>query len=58
MELLRSVRGRNVIGGDVVCLMPTKDQPNQITSLVAASIMFELVCLIADRNSTSTRMIA
>lgn len=52
MELLRSVRGRNVIGGDVVCLMPTKDQPNQITSLVAASIMFELVCLIADRNFT------
>ena len=50
VELLRGVRGRNVIGGDVVCLMPTKDQPNQITSLVATSIMFELISLIADRK--------
>lgn len=53
VELLRSVRGKNVIGGDVVCLMPTKDQPNQITSLVATSIMFELISLIADRNCAS-----
>lgn len=52
MALLRSVRGKNVIGGDVVCLMPTKDQPNQITSLVAASVMFELVSLIADQKIT------
>ena len=48
MELLRAVRGKNVIGGDVVCLMPTKDHPNQITSLVANSILFEILCLIAD----------
>ena len=53
VELLRSIRGKNVIGADVVCLMPTKDQPNQITSLVATSIMFELVSLIADRKSAS-----
>jgi len=38
-----------VIGGDVVCLMPTKDHLNQITSLVANSIMFEILCLIGDR---------
>ena len=49
VELLRGVRGKNVIGGDVVCIMPTKDQPNQITSMVATSIMFELISLIADR---------
>jgi hypothetical protein len=29
--------------------MPTKDSPNNITSMVAASVMFELISLIADR---------
>ena len=49
VKLLRSVRGFNIIGGDVVCLMPTKDQPNKITSMVAMSVMFEIICLIAER---------
>jgi guanidinopropionase len=49
VRLLRAVRGKNVIGGDVVCLMPTKDQPNNITSMVAAAVMFEVIGLIADR---------
>ena len=48
MRLLRSVRGKNVIGGDVVCLMPTKDHPNRITAHTTAAIMFEIVSLIAD----------
>ena len=52
VDLLRSVRGRNLIGGDVVCLMPTKDQPNNITAMVAAAIMFEIIGLIADRMRT------
>ncbi len=43
-----SIWGRNIIGGDVVCLMPTKDQPNKITSLVTAAVMFEMIALIAD----------
>jgi hypothetical protein len=29
--------------------MPTKDQPNNITAMVAASVMFELVALIAEK---------
>jgi guanidinopropionase len=49
VRLLRAVRGKTVIGGDVVCLMPTKDQPNNITSMVAAAVMFEIIGLIADR---------
>jgi guanidinopropionase len=49
-RLLRSVRGLNIIGGDVVCLMPTKDSPNNITAMVAAHIMFEILSLIADRK--------
>ena len=51
MRLLRCVRGRNIIGGDVVCLMPTKDNPNQITAHTAAAVMFELISLIADNLS-------
>ena len=42
--------GLNVIGGDVVCLMPSKDQRNNITAMVAAAVMFEIVSLIADRR--------
>ena len=49
MRLLRCVRGKNVVGGDVVCLMPTKDHPNQITAHTASAIMFEIVSLVADR---------
>ena len=49
MRLIRCVRGMNVIGGDVVCLMPTKDSPNKQTSHVASVIMFEILSLVADR---------
>ncbi|PPR51041.1 MAG: Guanidinopropionase [Alphaproteobacteria bacterium MarineAlpha5_Bin5] len=45
--LIQSVKNKNVIGGDVVCLMPTKDSPNNITAMVAASIMFEIISVIA-----------
>jgi guanidinopropionase len=48
--LLRGVRGLEVIGGDTVCLMPTKDSRNNITAMVAAHVMYEIVSLIADRK--------
>jgi guanidinopropionase len=48
--LLRSVRGLDIIGGDVVCLMPTKDHANNITAMVAAHVMFEILSLIADNR--------
>jgi guanidinopropionase len=51
--ILRGLRGLDIVGADVVCLMPSKDQPNQITSMVAAHIMFELTSLIADRLVTT-----
>ena len=50
MALIRAARGLDVIGGDVACLMPTKDSPNKITAMVAAAVMFEMVSLIADRH--------
>ena len=49
-KLLQAFRGKNIIGGDVVCLMPTKDQRNNITAMVAGSIMFEIICLISEYN--------
>jgi guanidinopropionase len=52
VALVRSLRGRNIIGGDVVCLMPTKDSPNNVTAMVAAAVMFEMIAMIAERVGT------
>lgn len=49
VRMLQGLRGLDIIGGDVVCLMPTKDSPNQITAMNAMVVMFEMVCLMADR---------
>ena len=46
-DCCRDCKGLNIIGGDVVCLMPTKDSPNQITAQMAMVMMFEITCLIA-----------
>jgi guanidinopropionase len=54
-QLLRSVRGLNVIGGDVVCLMPTKDSPNNITAMVAAHMMYEIASLLADAKRQAVK---
>lgn len=48
MRMLQGLRGLNVVGGDVVCLMPSKDSPNQITAMNAMVVMFEITCLMAD----------
>ena len=55
VKILRSVRGLNIIGGDVVCLMPTKDSPNQITAMRAASIMFEMIAMIGENKLNQNR---
>jgi guanidinopropionase len=49
-RVLQGLKGLNIIGADVVCLMPTKDSPNEITAQVAMVMMFELICLIAARG--------
>ena len=46
--LLHSVRGLNIVGADIVCMMPTKDSPNQITALTAMAIMFEMISMMAE----------
>ena len=48
VAILHAVRGMNIVGGDVVCMMPTKDSPNQITALTAAAVMFEMISMVAE----------
>jgi guanidinopropionase len=48
--LLRGLQGLNLIGGDVVEVSPPFDQSGN-TALVGASMMFEIVCLLADAVS-------
>lgn len=49
VRMLQGLRGLDIVGGDVVCLMPTKDSPNQITAMNAMVVMFEMIALMADR---------
>jgi agmatinase len=48
-ELVRGLAGSNIVGCDVVEVAPAFDGPGQITALLAANIMFELLCVRALR---------
>jgi agmatinase len=48
-ELVRGLAGLPIVGCDVVEVAPAYDGPGQITALLAANIMFELLCDIALR---------
>ncbi|MFM7694151.1 MAG: arginase family protein, partial [Actinomycetota bacterium] len=50
--IVRGLRGLDVVGADVVCLMPTKDDRSQRTAMVAGHVAHEQVSLIADRLAT------
>ncbi len=54
VALLHSVRTLNIIGGDIVCMMPTKDNPNQITALTAMAVMFEMISMTAENIAKGT----
>lgn len=45
--LIRGLRGLDVIGGDVVEVAPPFD-PTGVTGLVAASLMYEILCVAAE----------
>ena len=53
IRLLQGLRGLNVIGADVVELMPSIDSPNSMTAQNASRIGFELISLIADRLASA-----
>lgn len=46
-ELVRGLAGLNLVGCDVVEVAPPFDGPGHITSVLAANILFELLCVIA-----------
>jgi len=48
-RLLRGLRGLDLVGGDVVEVAPPYD-PSGNTALVGASIMYEMLCLVADAH--------
>jgi agmatinase len=48
-ELLRALAGLRLVGCDVVEVAPPFDGPGHITSLLAANVMFELLCIFAMR---------
>jgi agmatinase len=45
--LVRGLAGIHVIGADVVEVAPPFDGPGQITSVLAANLLFEMLCVIA-----------
>ena len=46
-RLIRGLAGLPIVGCDVVEVAPPYDGPGHITSLLAANLMFELLCVIA-----------
>jgi len=47
LTLVRALRGLGLVGADVVEVSPPYDGPGQITSLLAANLLFELLSLFA-----------
>lgn len=45
--MLRALQGRNLVGADICEVAPCYD-PTGITSMTAANLMFELLCILAD----------
>jgi guanidinopropionase len=46
--MLRGLRGLNLVGGDVVEVSPPFDTSGN-TALVAVTMMFEILCLLAEQ---------
>ncbi len=53
LTLLRALRGLNLIGADVVEVAPPFD-PSGGTALVAATVAYELLCLLAEAPTSSS----
>jgi agmatinase len=47
LALVRGLQGLRLVGADVVEVCPPYDGPGQVTSLLAANLLFELVSLMA-----------
>jgi arginase family enzyme len=49
-RLVRGLDGLHLVGCDLVEVSPLFDGPGQITALLAANLLFEMVCVIAKRR--------
>ena len=47
LMMIRGLQGLNLVGGDVVEVAPPFD-PSGNTALVGATVMFEILCVVAD----------
>lgn len=47
LALVRALQGLTLVGADVVEVSPPYDGPGQVTALLAANLLFDLVCLLA-----------
>jgi len=47
LQMLRGINGLNIVGGDVVEVSPPFDTRDQITALTGATVMYEILCLVA-----------
>jgi guanidinopropionase len=52
--IIRSLRGKAMIGGDICEIAPCFD-PTGITCITAANLMFEMLCIAADRIASRNR---
>ena len=50
-QLVRGLSGLTFVGGDIVEVAPPFDGPGQITALLAANLMFEFLCVIANEHA-------
>jgi len=45
-QIIRGLEGLNIVGTDICEVSPPADNPNQITSHLAAQLIFEMLCVI------------
>lgn len=53
-RLIRGLRGLNIVGADIVEVAPPFDSSGN-TALIAATIMYEILCIIADAKYSSLK---
>ena len=49
LELIRSLKGVNLVGCDMVEVAPAYD-PTGTTSLVAANLVYEMLCILPQQS--------
>lgn len=54
-KLIRGLRGLNVVGADIVEVSPPFDLSGN-TALIAATIMYEILCIVADSHYSSQKI--